>query len=920
VISDTECGLRPSPVIMELCQEAMSCLYYLLQRFPTKFVGVEGVVGTFESIVRTILNVLKSSAFSRDCLVAAGVSFCAAIQACMSHEELSSFISRGFFGIYGDEEVGDAGAKKVMPNGDLYVEISDFSVLSRLCMLRGILTAIPRTVLNARFVDPSNGCIWTILYNGILPELCKYCENPADSHFNFHALTVTQIGLQQIKTSILADFTDLSLNYNSLSEEMMSRILKIIWNNLEDPLSQTVKQVHLIFDLLLDIEASLPLGEDREGTKLFLFKIVADLLCLGSRCKGRYMPLASVTKRLGARFVLDLNPNLLSETAYAYVDDDICCSATSFLKCFLECLRDECWSHDGIENGYEKFRGLCLLPILHGLVSGYSKLRTNLNTYALPAVLEIDPDSIFQMLAFISIGPSREENKFTGDLKIDQCVAALVSLLKVSRTLALLEGDIDLEHDSSMYQSSDRAALICIKGINVRVPAQWFILALTHADESLRIDAAQSLFLNPKTASLPSSLELSLMREAVPLNMRCCSTSFQMKWTSLFRKFFSRVRTALERQVKQGSWQPVTCIDSNVVGHGNGTMDVVVQRAENLFHFMKWLSSFLLYSCYPSAPYERKTMAMALILIMVDVWPTSNVQGKHSLCPYSEGFTSPESTLCLVGSIIDSWDRLRENSFRILLSFPTPLPGISSHNSVKEVIKWAKKLVCSPRVRESDAGALAFRLIFRKYVLELQWMVGVSDNLVCLNSPETNGGAGVKFRPPLVEYISSLIEWLHDVVEEGEKDLSEACRNSFVHGVLLTLRYTFEELDWNSEVVLSSNSEMRCIVERLLQLVMRVTSLALWVVSADAWHMPCDMDDVAGDGAFLIDEPLEMVTPESLSEPIDENVKSEDDVGPPEQVVMVGCWLAMKEVRSLYLFSILLMCWDFYVFLILPPF
>ena len=199
-------------------------------------------------------------------------------------------------------------------------------------------------------------------------------------------------------------------------------------------------------------------------------------------------------------------------------------------------------------------------------------------------------------------------------------------------------------------------------------------------------------------------------------------------------------------------------------------------------------------------------------------------------------------------------------------------------------------------------------------------MVGVSDNLVCLNSPETNGGARVKFRPPLVEYISSLIEWLHDVVEEGEKDLSEACRSSFVHGVLLTLRYTFEELDWNSEVVLSSNSEMRCIVERLLQLVMRVTSLALWVVSADAWHMPCDMDDVAGDGAFLIDEPLEMVTPESLSEPIDENVKSEDDVGPPEQVVMVGCWLAMKEVRSLYLFSILLMCWDFYVFLILPPF
>lgn len=892
VISDIECGSRPSPDVMEQCQEAMSCLYYLLQRFPTK------LVDTLEEIVRTILDVLKSSAFSRDCLVAAGVSFCAAIQACMSHEELSSFIAKGFFDIDGgDSVVGDVGAKKVMPNGDLHAGIRNFSVLSRLCMLRGILTAIPRTVLNSYFVDSNSGCIWTILYNGILPELCNYCENPTDRHFNFHALTVTQIGLQQIKTSILADITDFSVNCNAFPEDMKNRILQIIWNNLEDPLSQTVKQVHLIFDLLLDIEACLPFGEDSGRVKLFLFKILEHLFRLGPRCKGRYAPLASVTKRLGAKPVLDLNPNLLSETTYAYVDDDVCCSATSFLKCFLECLRDECWSYDGIEMGYETFRGLCLPPIMHVLVSGNSKLRSNLNTYALPAVLEIDADSIFHMLAFISIGPSREEKAPAMDLNVDQNVAALVSLLKVSRSLALLEGDIDFDNDLSVQEeSSDQTAVMCVKGINVKVPIEWFILALTHADESLRIDAAESLFLNPKTASLPSTLELSLMREALPLNMRCCSTAFQMKWTSLFKKFFSRVRTTLERHVKQGLWQPADCIHSNGFAHGNDTKDVVFQKAKNLFDFMKWLSCFLLYSCYPSAPYERKTMAMELILIMVDVWPTSSSQGEHSLCPYSEGFTSPESTLWLVGSIIDSWDRLRENSFRILLSFPTPLPGISSQDSVKEVIKWAKKLVCSPRVRESDAGALAFRLVLRKYVLELQWIVRVSDNVVCLNCLETNRKVKmIEFKSPVIEYISSLVKWLQDVVEEGERDLSEACTNSFVHGVLLTLRYTFEELDWTSKVVLSSRSDMRCILRKLLQLVMRVTSLALWVVSADALHIPCDMD--VNDDAFFTDEPLEMTTPESLSEPVDENSASKVDIRPGEQAVMVGCWLAMKEVK-----------------------
>ncbi|XP_010937104.1 uncharacterized protein [Elaeis guineensis] len=901
VISDIESGCRPSPVVMEQCQEAMSCLYYLLQRFPSRFLGLEGS-GVFGIVIKTILDVLKSSAFSRDCLVAAGVSFCAAIQTRMDPRELSAFISCGFFGFNNDNRgIGDLGMKKVLPDRDLYLEMRNLSVLSRLCLLRGILTAIPRNVLNTPLVELTICMAWTILYNGILPELCKYCENPIDSHFNFHALTVMQICLQQIKTSILAELTDFSGDYEPLPEDMIGHILRIIWNNLEDPLSQTVKQVHLIFDLLLDIESSLPSVEGNERYKSLLFKIAGDLLQLGTRCKGRYVPLASLTKRLGAKTLLELNPDLLFETAYAYIDDDVCCAATSFLKCFLECLRDECWSHDGIDKGYDSFREFSLPPLLHGLISGNSKLRSNLNTYALSVMLDVDTDSIFPMLAFISVGPSIGEHRFSMDLKIDQCVAALVSLLKVSRSLALIEGDIDLHHDSLTQQkNSDCVALVCIKGINVRIPVEWLILALTHADDSLRIDAAESLFLNPKTSSLPSSLELSLMKEAVPLNMRCSSTAFQMKWTSLFRKFFSRVRTALERQVKQGLWQPTACSGGMQDHPDDYAQDAMVHRARDLFQFMKWLSCFLFYSCYPSAPYERKTMAMELILIMIDVWPPQPPQGTRLLYPYSEGITSSDSTLSLVGSVIDSWDRLRENSFRILLCFPTPLPGISSNGSVNHLIRWAKKLVCSPRVRESDAGALTLRLIFKKYVLDLGWIIRASGDVACVNSQtELMNGDILKSRTPLVEYISSLIEWLCVVVEEGEKDLSEACSNSFVHGVLLTLRYTFEELDWNSEAVQSNCSEIRCLLEKLLELIMRVTKLALWVVSADAWYMPYDMDDMVDDAAFLSEVPLEMDPSESLSEPVDSNLKSENDVIPAEQVVMVGCWLAMKEVSLL---------------------
>lgn len=954
VVSETTEWSRPSPIFMEQCQEALSCVYYLLQRFPLKFTtSLDGTCSSdlvsedsnvLELVLTTILSILKSPVFSRDCFVAAGVSFCAALQVCLGPEELGLAIMEGIFFQTNCTLVESPRNEvknvifKVPFKGDLYYEIRNLSALSRLCLIRGILTAVPRTVLNLQFVlsrDDINGfcsngdysnSFHTILYDGILPELCKYCENPTDSHFNFHTLTVLQICLQQTKTSIQGNLGNPSEDCYQISEDMGARILRIIWNNLEDPLSQTVKQVHLIFDLFLDIQSTLHWSEGSDRIKSSLRRIASDLLRMGPRCKGRYVPLASLIKRLGAKNILDMSPDLLLETAQAYIDDDVCCAATTFLKCFLECLRDECWSSDGIESGYAKYRGHCLPPFLFGLASGVPKLRTNLNTYALPVILELDVDAIFPMLAIISVGQGGEETVLVHpelsclnmSLRVEQKVAILVSLLKVSRFLALIEGDIDWfenllvseEGEGHRVDKIGCYAAFSIKGIKITVLAEWLAMALTHVDESLRIDAAESLFSNPKTSSLPSSLELSLMKEAVPLNMRCCSTAFQMKWACLFRKFFSRVRTALEKQMKQGRWQPLAYCHSKVVSPCKRTDETEVHKAEDLFFFIRWMSSFLFFSCYPSAPYERKIMAMELILIMINVWsilPPSPEKcepspSDPSLCPYSKAFTSPDSTLLLVGSIVDSWDRLRENSFRILLHFPTPLPGICSQDIVQRLITWAKQLVCSPRVRESDAGALTMRLILRKYVLELGWMVRPSCNIVSfhLEAKLLNGDTqNSTSTSPVIVYVRSLIDWLHIAVEEGERDLSEACKKSFVHGVLLTLRYTFEELDWNSNEVLSSLSEMRFALENLLELVMRITSQALWVVSADAWYLPEDMDDIVEDDAFLAEFPADMDVSESASVHEVKNSKLARDTRQSEQVIMVGCWLAMKEVSLL---------------------
>lgn len=359
VVKETTEGSRPSPIVMEQCQEALSCLYYLLQRFPSKFTTsfngscsdlvsetsnvLDGIcsdmvsenLNVLELVLTTILSILKSPVFSRDCFVAAGVSFCAALQVCLGPEELGLAIMEGIFFQTNcslvdscDNEVNNV-IRKVPFEGDLHYEIRNLAVLSRLCLIRGILTAVSRTVLNFQFVvsrgDVNGFCsngdrsnlVQTILYDGVFLELCKYCENPTDSHFNFHALTVLQICLQQIKTSIQGNLGNPTEDCYPISEDMGARILRIIWNNLEDPLSQTVKQVHLIFDLFLDIQSTQHWSEGSDRIKLSLRRITLDLLRMGPRCKGRYVPLASLTRRLGAKTILDQSPDLLLETAQA---------------------------------------------------------------------------------------------------------------------------------------------------------------------------------------------------------------------------------------------------------------------------------------------------------------------------------------------------------------------------------------------------------------------------------------------------------------------------------------------------------------------------------------------------------------------------------------------------------------------------
>lgn len=62
-------------------------------------------------------------------------------------------------------------------------------------------------------------------------------------------------------------------------------------------------------------------------------------------------------------------------------------------------------------------------------------------------------------------------------------------------------------------------------------------------------------------------------------------------------------------------------------------------------------------SLYPSAPYERKQMAMDLLGRLLEVWdpaaPPSRGGDVRWLWPYADDVTGREATLVLVGAVVD---------------------------------------------------------------------------------------------------------------------------------------------------------------------------------------------------------------------------------------------------------------------------
>ena len=401
-------GRHAPPAEMELAHDAFSVAYVLVRSHADAFAATSSdeAKAAAKALVRTMRRSLEIPALSREAAVGAGVTLAAAAGAGRTPEAHARALAEALFAfeppptsrakqkreavvttspgeetrssLLSDDERGEPHPLACALDAS---SAAAFTPFGRLSVIRGALTAASAATLAADLSEGGgegeggghdeegdggatrtregvvNVAPWRLLTEGACPAICDAMERPEDSHFKFHAAAALRAATTRVKHAA-AEASEGRGPRVFLPAELSRRVLRVLWANWDDPLSQTVKEVQAAFEQLLDAKAleedfvfsrggeraegALEGRDDGEGIPTtttrsssrdaFLREAASRLLDASPSRKGRYAPLAAVVPRLGARAILAARPDLLEETIFAMRDDGVCTAAATLVS------------------------------------------------------------------------------------------------------------------------------------------------------------------------------------------------------------------------------------------------------------------------------------------------------------------------------------------------------------------------------------------------------------------------------------------------------------------------------------------------------------------------------------------------------------------------------------------------------------
>ncbi|XP_043572107.1 thyroid adenoma-associated protein homolog isoform X1 [Chiloscyllium plagiosum] len=722
--------------------------------------------------------------------------------------------------------------------------------LGNLLISRGLVSCNHNEMLVCQLPGFQSGA--SVLLDLLFPVIVAHCEDKR-SQILSRAFQVLTLWLKCIKMNIAKIWR---LRAGRLLEQhstFTTQLLELMWHKIESPVEGLLDSVHCSFRLFLDIyrQECSHFGD----VKLPLYSFLLHRLkALPWQVKAKYLLLSSLVSCFGADKIMVDYEELPKHLFNCLSTNHLCSAASELYWTILQQHRLECTLTQGTlseQELAESWAQWWLQILAEALTSDLPLYQQNTANYLLGRTLKIFPAS-FHLLARAFDGGHPELH---------------LGWITLISTQQVISGSLPMEANT---QRNLRASLHCLS-------------------DRVRLRALALLCISPKTNQALSPKAMSLLKEFLPLNLNCSSSSFRQLLQASVKKALVRVRDSCLMNLRALRRSD----NSKKGGEGcPGTADCVFDGVG----FVQWLLELSVSSLLPSLSYQRKKTALllmeALLETCTDSWSPNRRKGQPpqdmtellNLARQSGSwdFFSQSNLQILVGCLMDGTNEIRELAAKLLVNYlpmllPQPLAGA--------LFEHALRMLCSPRVSQAEAGALMVKTVLQK-----------SDISVLLGVVAHGEAPEDVCSQPLI-----FVTYLHQQLEEhyrvARADLLQAAKTKPLHGLIVALRKCLTEVsETRSSLWLQSfRARWRLFISQLMDTLINISHFLLDTLSGAQFS--CRRQETAPS---LADMGIAIKAVIAVGKGLEQNV-GEDSVllTEDDKLIQTCCWVTLRELGLL---------------------
>ncbi|KAM6297769.1 tRNA (32-2'-O)-methyltransferase regulator THADA-like [Aegotheles albertisi] len=722
---------QPAPGSMWGYLAVKACLQ-LFQALPKDVAPLawttEGKSEALQSLLGLLLEVAWGKAPNKDTRLLAGTALSMLVNTALQPEHGASAVLALF-------QLPNRGVGE-LKFGELAMEaptVLEPDGLEKLVLTRGLLTCCKMDILSCQLDSFTHKAC--LLLDVVFPTVCALTKEQDCHYYCFQACA---LWLQRLRDSLPALWHLTGTRILAQDTQLLQQITQLLWDNAETPVEGVSEFIHSSFRLLLEIY-HLECQHFQDQERPLYQQMLQRVISMPWQIKARYVPLCAIVPYVGSQQVLDAYPDLPQHLLRCLSTNHLCPAAAEVYRALVRQQRAEQQDGQrGTEEALAEWWALRWLPLLsQALCSPLPILQNNAANHLLAWTLRQLPAAQAPLATQFGAWD-------TASLR------AWVSLLKAQKSVA---GALPL-------RGEELERLSCCLGAR---------------QDGVRLAALGLLCCSPSTNRPLSHTELRLLRQFLPLNLNCDSSSFRQLLQAAVRKALVRLRDSslaqLRGKVPQGT-KP-----------GEGGAGQLAQAVG----FVEWLLQLSITSLSPGSNYQRKKTALLLLAAVLetctDTWSPDRKKGQPprtmaTLLSYTRqsgcwDFFSQPNLLALLSCLQDSTNEIRDLASELLVRyFPPTLP----EPIALALFQLAQDALRSPRVQEAEAGAVLMKTIMQK-----------SDSSIMKSlALETKAAPTLPNRG--LCFTQHLLHMLQAQYTAACQDLLQAAASAPMHGAIAALR------------------------------------------------------------------------------------------------------------------------------------